>query len=64
MHEYGLPLLTELPTTGSYQAVVMVVAHDHYRNMGIEALRALGVNDAVVYDIKSISDKNTVDGRL
>lgn len=63
-HEYGVSLLPELPDSGAYHALVMAVAHSQYQEMGIEAVRALGVNGAVVYDIKGIFKKDDVDGRL
>lgn len=64
MQEYGLTLLNELPVDGTYQAVILAVSHDQYRNMGIEAIRALGVKGAVVYDIKGMFSKELVDARL
>jgi UDP-N-acetyl-D-galactosamine dehydrogenase len=44
--------------------VVLAVAHDQYRDMGIEAVRALGVKGAVIYDIKGLFPKAKVDARL
>jgi len=64
MHEYGLGLMHDLPTSADYQAVVLAVAHDQYRDMGIEAVRALAVPDAVVYDIKGLFGKAEADARL
>jgi UDP-N-acetyl-D-galactosamine dehydrogenase len=64
MHEYGLSLIHNLPKSADYQALVLAVAHDQYRDMGIEALRLLGVKDAVVYDIKGLFGKDAVDARL
>ena len=63
-HEYGLTLLRELPKSTRYQTVVLAVAHDYYRDMGIEAVQSLSVKDAVVYDIKGMYPKDVVDGRL
>ena len=63
-HEYGIELLGTLPHQADYDAVLLAVAHDQYRALGIEGVRRLGQPDVVVYDIKSIFPKDTVDGRL
>lgn len=51
-------------TPGSYDAIVIAVAHDHFKNMGIAAIRALGKPTHVVYDIKHAFPASTTDGRL
>jgi UDP-N-acetyl-D-galactosamine dehydrogenase len=63
-HEYGIELLGTLPHQADYDAVLLAVAHDQYRALGIEGVRRLGQPAVVVYDIKSIFPKDTVDGRL
>ena len=63
-NEYGLSLMQDLPKSADYHAVVLAVAHDQYRDIGIETVRALGVRNAVVYDIKGLFDKQDVDARL
>jgi UDP-N-acetyl-D-galactosamine dehydrogenase len=62
--EYGRSVLNVLPSDGDYHALVLAVAHTEYREMGIEAVRSLGVNGAIVYDIKGLFAKDTVDARL
>lgn len=62
--EYGVELLAKLPENPAYGAIVLAVAHDEFRGMGIGALRALGHADAIVYDIKGLFPKDAVDGRL
>jgi UDP-N-acetyl-D-galactosamine dehydrogenase len=62
--EYGRSVLNALPSDGDYHALVLAVAHTEYREMGIEAVRSLGVNGAIVYDIKGLFAKDTVDARL
>ncbi|MFN3845705.1 MAG: Vi polysaccharide biosynthesis UDP-N-acetylglucosamine C-6 dehydrogenase TviB [Paracoccaceae bacterium] len=52
-HEYGLDLVTD-PPPGAYDAVVLAVAHDQYRDMGAAALRALGREKHVLYDLKGM----------
>ncbi|MGA7436782.1 MAG: Vi polysaccharide biosynthesis UDP-N-acetylglucosamine C-6 dehydrogenase TviB [Luteibacter sp.] len=64
MAEYGLPVLAEAPAAGEYDAIVVAVAHDQFRQMGGAGIRALANGRAVVYDIKGILPKEAVDGRL
>jgi UDP-N-acetyl-D-galactosamine dehydrogenase len=63
-HEYGLELLPRLPERDNYDAIVLAVAHDEYRDLGIDAVRRLGRDGAVVYDIKGLFPRDKVDGRL
>ena len=63
MHEYGLRPVKR-PKPGSYDAVVMGVAHDEFRQMGIEKVRAFGRKHHVLYDIKYVFKASEVDGRL
>jgi UDP-N-acetyl-D-galactosamine dehydrogenase len=64
LREYGLTLLPELPDRDDYDAILLAVAHDQYRELGIEGARRLGHAEAVVYDIKGIYPRDAVDGRL
>jgi UDP-N-acetyl-D-glucosamine/UDP-N-acetyl-D-galactosamine dehydrogenase len=62
-HEYGLsPVPT--PAPGKYDAIVLAVAHDQFKAMGIEEIRKLGRRECIVYDIKSLLSAALVDGRL
>jgi UDP-N-acetyl-D-glucosamine/UDP-N-acetyl-D-galactosamine dehydrogenase len=63
-HEYGLELLPRLPERDNYDAIVLAVAHDEYRDLGIDAVRRLGHEGAVVYDIKGLFPRDKVDARL
>lgn len=62
-HEYGLSL-TETPREGSYDAIVLAVAHTHFTEMGAARIRALGHADAVLYDLKYLLQKHESDLRL
>jgi len=62
-HEYGMPM-TENLSDGSYDAVIVAVAHDKFKDMGIEAIKKLGKENAVVYDVKYLFSPSEVDGRL
>ena len=62
-HEYGI-LPIESPQVGKYDAIVIAVSHQQFKEMGSEKIRALGKNDAVVFDIKYILTAEAADGRL
>ncbi len=62
-HEYQLRPVRRLKP-GTYDAVVMGVAHDKFRSMGIAGVRALGRKAHVLYDIKYVFKADEVDGRL
>jgi UDP-N-acetyl-D-galactosamine dehydrogenase len=61
--EYGIRLTPE-PEPGSYDAVVLAVAHRQFADLGPEALRGLGRNGCVLYDVKGMLPRHAVDGRL
>ncbi|NNF17359.1 MAG: Vi polysaccharide biosynthesis UDP-N-acetylglucosamine C-6 dehydrogenase TviB [Gammaproteobacteria bacterium] len=62
-HEYGVTLCEELKP-GSYDAIILAVAHKEFLEMGVEAVRKLGKSTHVLYDIKQLFDAADVDGRL
>jgi UDP-N-acetyl-D-galactosamine dehydrogenase len=62
-HEYGLDLVAD-PQAGAYDAVVLAVAHDRFRELGGEGVRAFGKPQSVVYDVKYLLPRDAVDGRL
>ncbi len=61
--EYGIILSAEL-SNNSYDAIVLAVAHDEFKQMGAEQIRQLGKSNCVLFDIKSQLDPKLVDGRL
>ena len=56
--------LLATPTPGTYDAIVIAVAHAQFIELGIEAIRALGKPDCVIFDTKSVFEIGKVDGRL
>lgn len=63
-HEYnGLKLISELQP-GTYDAVILAVAHRQFREMGVKALRALGKPTHVLFDVKALLPREQVDDRL
>jgi UDP-N-acetyl-D-galactosamine dehydrogenase len=65
-HEYGLFITTDIQqlTTHKYDSVVLAVAHHQFKKMGAEAVRALMKPDGILYDLKYVLPKDSVDGRL
>jgi UDP-N-acetyl-D-galactosamine dehydrogenase len=62
-HEYGIKPIRS-PKKGTYDAVVLAVAHQQFKDMGINEVRALAKKPHVLYDIKYVFDADEVDGRL
>ena len=61
-HEYGLTLIN--PEQNNYDAVILAVAHDEFKKLGVENIRKLGKENHVLYDLKYLLPKNEVDMRL
>lgn len=61
--EYGI-LPIQDPTKGKYDAIIVAVGHQQFLDMGASAIRALGRQDSIVFDVKSVLPKDFVDGRL
>ena len=62
-HEYGITPVKKLQN-GRYDAIVMAVGHDQFREMGIKAIRKLAKPRHVLFDIKYVFKASEVDGRL
>ncbi|MEX5517131.1 Vi polysaccharide biosynthesis UDP-N-acetylglucosamine C-6 dehydrogenase TviB [Pseudophaeobacter sp. 1A09344] len=63
LREYGISLVAE-PAAGRYDGVMLAVAHDTFRQMGAEAIRAYGTPGALLYDLKYILPPEASDLRL
>ena len=62
--EYGIDCLPALPENNRYSAIVLAVSHDEFKRLGIEKIKQFGVLNSVIFDVKGVLDKNSVDGRL
>jgi UDP-N-acetyl-D-galactosamine dehydrogenase len=62
-HEYGISPVTE-PEPGTYDAIILAVSHDQFRELGAAGIRALGRPECVLFDVKSMLPVDAVDGRL
>ncbi len=62
-HEYGLSLIDEVKID-TYDAIIIAVGHNEFKELGAENIRAYGKDNHVLYDLKYILDKESVDMRL
>ena len=63
-HEYGLQCLPQAPVPGKYSAIVLAVGHSQFTALGEQGIKAWGLPNAVVFDVKSILPMGAADGRL
>ncbi len=56
--------LLAMPAPGVYDAVLVAVAHDAFRELGAARIRAFGKPRSVVFDVKHLLPAGAVDGRL
>lgn len=59
MCEYGIKVLNSVPKS-EYSAVVLAVAHSAFKNIDVRKIAGEGV----VYDVKCVLPKTTIDSRL
>ena len=62
-HEYGISPVQALEN-GKYDAVILAVAHEQFKAMGADAIRALGKSEHVLYDLKYVLSQAESDLRL
>ena len=62
-HEYGVSTMTTAEE-GMYDGIVLAVGHQEFKDLGAEAIRKLGKQSHVLYDLKYVLDKSSVDMRL
>lgn len=62
-HEYGISPVQALEN-GKYDAVILAVAHHQFKDMGVQAIRALGKSEHVLYDLKYVLSQAESDLRL
>ena len=61
--EYGIKPI-DRPINGKYDAILLAVSHDEFRELTSEQIRAYGKDNHVLYDIKYLLKVDEVDGRL
>jgi len=62
-HEYDIQPVSS-PRENNYDAIIMAVAHDEFRAMSLDNIKAFGKNTCVIYDIKNILPASMIDGSL
>jgi UDP-N-acetyl-D-galactosamine dehydrogenase len=62
-HEYGITPIAK-PESGTYDAIILAVAHHQFRDMGATKIRALGKPTSIVYDLKYLLQVSESDLRL
>jgi UDP-N-acetyl-D-galactosamine dehydrogenase len=62
-HEYGIRPIRRV-RDGLYDAAVVAVGHQEFRDMGVASVRKACKKNHVVYDIKYVFGTDEVDGRL
>jgi UDP-N-acetyl-D-galactosamine dehydrogenase len=61
--EYGLrPVRT--PKAAAYDAIVLAVGHDEFKNLGVRKIRRWAKQPHVLYDVKYLFASDQTDGRL
>jgi UDP-N-acetyl-D-galactosamine dehydrogenase len=61
--ELGIKVVSE-PTNSNYDAIVLAVAHNEFKQMTLNQIKAFGKDSHVIYDIKYLFEAYQVDGRL
>ena len=62
-HEYGIAPISK-PSNGQYDGIILAVAHKEFAQMGVSAIRDLGRDNHVLYDLKYLFAKDDTDIRL
>jgi UDP-N-acetyl-D-galactosamine dehydrogenase len=63
-HEYRVKPLVAQPEPGTYDAVVLAVAHAEFKALGASGLSSFCKPNFVLYDVKALLPKEQSDGRL
>lgn len=61
--EYGIDLSTKL-NRSTYDAIIIAVKHDEFREMGISEIKKLGKEQHIIYDLKYLFERKETDLRL
>jgi UDP-N-acetyl-D-galactosamine dehydrogenase len=63
LHEHGITPV-QSPELGAYDAIIIAVAHHQFKTMGVQAIRALGKPEHLLYDLKYLLPIDGSDLRL
>jgi UDP-N-acetyl-D-galactosamine dehydrogenase len=62
-HEYGIELIAK-PELDKYDAIILAVSHDQFKQMSIEQIKQYGKANSVIYDLKYLFPATQTDIRL
>ncbi len=62
-HEYSIRPISDAQLD-TYDAIIIAVAHDQFKALGAEGIRAFGKKASIIFDVKHILPRDAVDGRL
>jgi UDP-N-acetyl-D-galactosamine dehydrogenase len=62
--EYGLDCLPASPPPGTYDAIILAVAHREFVALGATGIRHWAKPRSILYDVKSVLPVDAIDGRL
>lgn len=62
-HEYGITPINQ-PAQGTYDGIILAVAHHQFKDLGATAIREFGKPDAILYDLKYLFQADASDLRL
>ena len=62
LEKYGITINKNTTQNTGYDAVVLCVAHDDFKNLDVRSM--LNPNGGIVYDVKGLLPSDAVDGRL
>jgi UDP-N-acetyl-D-galactosamine dehydrogenase len=63
VREYNIKPIDQ-PVEGKYDAILLAVAHNEFKELSLEQIKAFGKDNHVLYDIKYLLKAYEVDGRL
>ncbi len=63
VYEYNIRPI-DAPIEGKYDAILLAVAHDEFKELSLNQIKAFGKDNHVLYDIKYLLKADEVDGRL
>ncbi|MDD2739614.1 MAG: Vi polysaccharide biosynthesis UDP-N-acetylglucosamine C-6 dehydrogenase TviB [Methylomonas lenta] len=61
--EYGIKPIMQ-PAKSQYDAMILAVAHQEFKDMSISEIRALGKAQSIIYDLKYLYPADQTDARL
>lgn len=61
VHEYNIATLKQIPAGTKYDAIVLAVSHNEFKQLDITSFKS---DTSVMFDVKGLLDDNIVDGRL